>query len=751
MPFSPPSQPLAKPQRRPIAPQSSQLGPTMPNFGPVANDDVLGITNLISLQDLVIYVRRFSKLAVIVATAVSVLLLFLLTGRTALYSSSTHVEVSIAEEGTWQPGQILENSAVFLVNNHKLALQTRAYQEFFYNNLDEQDRLDFLHDRGFRKPLAAKAIAQVKSAKEWIAEIVAGLLSNGEDGDSTDAERERFIKKLSESTIRIIDEKDSHILRIEANSPNRDLAASIANQYASLYANYLAESNRSKARARFEFLEQTEQAYRNQAIDSLKELNRFRVENEILDNSSKATAVNDEVKRLNEERARIRVAYTTAEGVLLQVGKAKKTGANLLSIMEIANAPAVAERAKTLAQKQQEYDAYLSLYGPNHVNVKQARHQVSALVNLLDANIAQTIKQFQNTKEGASARLEALENELKKVLNRVLDEDRKSLELANLVARAESDQKTYDEILAKLNQAKVEMEVPETSKIRVINTAVPADKPYRPNKPLSAIISAFAFVSIFLGLPLFLGLTDDLSRRYGFRIPHVHRNLPDEIAKIPAIEATNGMSMLADAFKPGPARDSMFKLANSIERAWLNEEQRTLIVTSAEEGEGKTFLSAALGGVFTSQGRKTLVIDCNLRAPAMSFWFPHLHGQANLVTWLESEGRTSFELEKLRHGDSNLFVLPAHGWATNPERLLTNPALSDLLAHASREFDVVILDTPQINGYADTPALVAQASKIIIASDSTLSNYGQLATAISALGDLPAEKVVGIVANRCVV
>ncbi len=732
----------------PATTESGRLGPVMPQPGSgQRSDEVLAIRNIITLGDIVLYVKRFWRLALVAGSALSLLLLILLTGRTPLFSSSTHLEVAIAEEGTWTPRQVLENSAVFLVNNHKLSLQTRTFQEYLYENIDEQDRIDFLEDRGFKKPLAAKGIALVKTAISGISTAVSSLFSS-EDGVASDHyERDLFIKKLNESTIKILDEKESHIIRIEAKGPNSRLVASMANQYALLYTSYLAEENRNQARIRFDFLKATEQDYRKQAIESLRDLNRFRIENDVAGDGGLSGAVNDEVKRLNEERARIRVGYTTAESVLLQAEKVNEDWASLLSLPEVAEVSTIKERNKAFALKQQEYEASLSLYGPEHVKVKQAHYEVTSLLNLLNEDIEKLIQQFRITKETAEERLHSLDSELQKVLERVLDQDKNSLELTNLIARADSDKKTYEEILNKLNQAKVEMEVPETSKVRVIDMAFPAEKPFRPNKPLSFVISGFLFASILIGMPLCLGITEDFSRRLGIRIPYIHRDLPNEVGKIPTVHGSTALNMLAEMFSPGPQKDAIFRLVTNIQQ---NSETggNTLLVTSAEEGEGKSFLSAALAGVFISQNEKALLIDCNLKAPSMSFWFPHLQTEANLVSWLTADGGFAIDFESLRHGESNLFILPAHGWATKPEALLAKPCLKSLIEHAREHFDIVILDGPQVNGYNDAAVLAAHADRILVASDPNISDFRQLATATAVLEAAKPGALLGIVSNR---
>ena len=640
-----------------------------------------------------------------------------------------------------------ENSGAYVVNNHKVGLQTRKYQEYLFSRLDPAEKTDFLEDRGFKKPLVAKGIALVKGAISWTKETVASLFSGDESGDALAWEREQFIKKINLAAS-VEDMKESHVIRVSVKGPNRDLAASLANQYAQLYASYLADTERGSARANFEFLQQSEEEYRKLAVESRQTLNKFRIENDVMDPVDTQGIVNDEVKRLNEERARVRVNFTTAEAVLLQVERLRDSGKSLLTIDEIAKEERVQAAYKRLGEKQAAYSAALSLYGELNTKTRQAAEEIKALQNFINVEAEQAVERFSNTLESSEQRLKTLDGELEKVLNHVLEHDKKAVELANLVARANSDQKTYDQILAKLNEAKVEMEIPHTSQIEVIDHAVPAEKAYRPNKPLSVIISGFLFMSMFVGLPLFLGLSQDMSRRFGIRIPYVHRDLPEDIGSIPQMRSTTPMQMLAEAFAPGGGREDLFKIATRIDKKHSTDETPITLVTSAESGEGKSFLAAALGGVYCSQGRKVLIIDANFHAPTMSLLFPQLGGRANIIDWLESDGAADLKLEDLRHGASDLFILPAHGWAMEPAKLLTKPCFAQLLRFAAEDFDAVILDGPKVNGSNEAEILARHATSIVMAGDRRLSEYRQLSEAHHRLQEVAPDKLVGLVTNR---
>ena len=631
-----PPDPAAQPSVQPMG--THQLAPTnivqypivqqvapMPQM-PTPDEQGIALRNIISIEDVIRYVKRYWKLSAMVAAVTSVLMLTLLVGRTPLYESATHLEVQIDRAG---PGMIntvspLENSATFIVNNHQLRLQTGKYHDYVYSNVDPDDKTDFLENRGFDPPIVAKAIGGFKSAISGSINFVKSLVSSdGEPGDPTEAERKAFVEKLN-LAIKIDLIKESHSLRIAAKGPNRELVAKLANQYASLYVDYLSHEERTAAESAFDFLSQQEERYRELTQASTQELNKFRLEHEILGNGDASDPMHEQLKLIYAARGNERIALTQAETVLLQVERLRENGQSLINIQEIERNPSVQELKKAYDARQQDYSAQLALLGgESHIKVREARSRAEAAQQQLLIEIDRTAEGFANIKAASKQKLESLDEQLRAVEREVVDQGEKGIQLANLVARAESDKKTYEQILAKQNEARFEMEKFLSPDVKVIDNAVVPKEPYRPNKPLSVIMAGFVFCAMFVGLPLGLGLGNDMTRRFGVRLPFLHRNLPAELGVVPMVAGSSTMHMLADAFSPGATREALFKLAKNLDRrARPGGGGRTILVTSAEENEGKSFVAAAMGGAYCSQGRRTLVIDCNLHSPSMNIWFP---------------------------------------------------------------------------------------------------------------------------------
>lgn len=713
-------------------------------------EEVRAVRSILSLEDLLRYLQRYWKWSLRVAGPVALLILLSLVGSLPEYTSQTHMEVEMMGETDrlFERTVMPENFPQYLVNTQKVGLQTRAYQEYFYNTLDGKVREDFLHNRGFRKPVLTSAIAGLRGAAGGMKRGLLSLLGLSKPEDlSPEGTRESFLLKLNEDALNISEVKESHLIRVSVHGPNRDLVAKLANLYAQTYVDYLQHRERETAREKYELLKKREEETREMALASRRELNRYRVENELMDTAETDGARrNNEIQHLYDERAKIRVDYTTAESVLSQVKRAKEEGRTLFGIREIAQVASVQELYRNLVQLQQQYQSAKALYGDRHVSVRQGLEQVRALEDLMAQEMDRVVGQYQTTFTSAAERLDGLERELEKVLKYFGEHERQASELAALLARADSDQQTYDAILKKLNEAKLETEIPSTIKVKVVNIATPAAEPFKPNKPLSVVLSGMVFCGLFLGIPLALGAGEDLSRRYSIRIPWVHRNLPSEIGAIPQVRKVGNLTMLAEAFRRGPARESLFKLASFIERR-ADERHSVFLLTSAIPGEGKSFLAAALGGVFGSQGKKTLLIDCNLRNPSSREWFPISDTSTNLTEWLEDSGAPG-EVHYQRFGHSDLYILGADGWTLNPGGLLRKQRFRQLLKRAQKEFEVVILDGPTAEEAVESSALVEAATQILLVSDRQLSTYGEMAEANRALKAVAGETEVGVVANR---
>ncbi len=174
---------------------------------------------------------------------------------------------------------------------------------------------------------------------------------------------------------------------------------------------------------------------------------------------------------------------------------------------------------------------------------------------------------------------------------------------------------------------------------------------------------------------------------------------------------------------------------------------RTLMVTSALPGEGKSFVSANLA-VSIAQGieEHVLLVDCDLRHPTLHHLFGHDGNTPGLSSYL-ADSTVPLSGVLLKTGIDKLTLLPAGRSVVNPAELLSSPRMMELIGEMRERYDdrYIIIDTPPPKMISETNALARQVDGILL-----VVRYGK--TPRNVLKDLvetlEREKIVGTVMNR---
>jgi chain length determinant protein tyrosine kinase EpsG len=178
---------------------------------------------------------------------------------------------------------------------------------------------------------------------------------------------------------------------------------------------------------------------------------------------------------------------------------------------------------------------------------------------------------------------------------------------------------------------------------------------------------------------------------------------------------------------------------------WLNRGSRNVLaIISPSRGEGRSWFAANLATVFAQAGERTLLIDADMRN-AQQHRFFRLSNTVGLSALLT--GRAGKEAAQRVHPDLRLFVLPAGVPPPNPQELLTRPVLDVVIQRFASQFDVVILDTPPAQGFADAHILATRAGSALMLAKRNFTSELALQTVLKSLGH-SSVKVVGSVFNN---
>jgi len=204
-------------------------------------------------------------------------------------------------------------------------------------------------------------------------------------------------------------------------------------------------------------------------------------------------------------------------------------------------------------------------------------------------------------------------------------------------------------------------------------------------------------------------------------------------------------------FRPGTSATSyaeMYRVTRASITLLGDEMQRKItLFTSSLPGEGKTLTSANFAIAAAGQGRKTLLIDMDLRKPSIHklFGIPRAGENGGLTEFLAN--LASFE-DVIRHdsGQPNLHLILGGKTAPNPGELLETGRLHQLLEQACKDYDVVVLDTAPILAVPDTRIIAPLAHNFCLVARAEYSPKGAVHRTIQILAE-DGTHISGIIFN----
>lgn len=169
---------------------------------------------------------------------------------------------------------------------------------------------------------------------------------------------------------------------------------------------------------------------------------------------------------------------------------------------------------------------------------------------------------------------------------------------------------------------------------------------------------------------------------------------------------------------------------NLLQRGAVKQGAHCLAITSPQQGDGKSFFSANLAVSFSQTGRKTLLLDADMRTLRLS-------------SMMSSAGDTGLSAVLSRGSDATIlrpyeelpdfFVLPAGVAPPNPLELLQSTVFEELLLDLRQKFEVVIIDTPASDLCADGGVIASKADSCLVIARRHRSEARQLQAHIAAL------------------
>ena len=557
------------------------------------------------------------------------------------------------------------------------------------------------------------------------------------------------------SRLKVTRPPNTYLLLISYRSPDPNLAADAANAIATSYLNHTYNIRIRSSASLSSFMEKQLDELKAKMEKSSLALVQFEKDLDVINPEEKTNILSSRLLQLNTE-------YTAAQGERVSkeaAWNAMKSGS--LEAAQVSSQGAeLATLNETLNQARQRFALVKSTYGSTHPEYRKAASEV-----------AEVERQFESTRKNIADRIEV---EYREALNREqmlqktvaetkAEWDRinsKSFEYQQLKREADADKTLYDELIRKIREADINAGF-QNNNIRIADLARPALHPVLPNIKLNLLLGFLLSTLLAVGATLLYDTLDttlrDPKEASRFLGTDVIGTMPVDrlAAQLPkSVAAVTATAIVAKPAQGGNRKgyyrsttdfeESVRTIRNTILLSDFEGRLRSIVITSAAPSEGKSTIAAHLAIANADRGKKTLIVDADLRRPSLhtKFGFTPREGLSNVLTGELPWQDVVVPVE----GWPNLSFLPA-GLGSHRAADLIGPRLATLLDEFAKEFDLVFLDSPPLLGFAECLQMATAADGVLIISRAGETRRKAVAEVISVLNRLRAN-IIGVVLNQ---
>ena len=646
-----------------------------------------------------------------------------------------------------------------------------------------------LRDEGLIKPLPIHRGRFVP----WLVGVFGVKLDQNatEQGELTPAEWEdAFIKTLIDEQLKVEESPDGKVITVTVQQSNSERAQNLANRIAAVFQavveaeaiekmewwrkplpqemlNQTQESLTNAEKALFAFQEQhpkltlnAEGGTQAQVILALQ-VQENELINLLIGAELREATYRERLESLSEELISETIARNPSHARLqdnlnqYEIDKAELLGKYDETHPEVtAIDKKIEETEARLAKEEKDIKSTTSSYNPLHQIFTEK-------VNEAEASVISLKKQ----KAEVTAKIDAHFLELGRWSSDQLE-----------FYRLKRDVEIYNaQVIAletKLREAEIFSQARSES-IKVLDKARSPEEPLKPRLKLNLALGAF--VGMLLGMtfavaknyfkdtylrleeavrqlgelpesPSFLGVLPSIKKRSTYRLPLMVHDVPN--------------SRTAEAFRVLQAKLPFLNPGASV---------KTILVTSATRGEGKSTISSNLAVALAQRGNKVLLIDADMRRPSQHNTFPSEQllqeetgtselpvaridtrkpGLSEAIIHLNAENADDVLQATVKQtGIPDLDLLPSGTVPPNPIELLNSEMMNQLLELAKSEYDVIVIDSPPVRAVADPMILANIVDAIVYVFDITKTRRFDVVTGIRHLTEAFPTKKVGVVCN----
>jgi succinoglycan biosynthesis transport protein ExoP len=520
------------------------------------------------------------------------------------------------------------------------------------------------------------------------------------------AARRQVTANMLTDKISILNDSKSYIITIRARTGDPKLSADIANAYVSIFIDFKKEQKIGSIQRANTLLDDqiaplaARVSKADQAVETYRAKNGLLLSHSPGDGQGESrggTVADQQLAQINAQLITVSGDLAQKQANLRQIDAALRSG-HLDAIPEVVSSALInslraqqsdlSSRAASLSQSQMS----------NNPTLRSARAAEAEVQQRINAEISKIAVSVRNQVNAAQAQVDGLQTALNRLQGQVGTQSQANVQLRQLESEARAARSIYQDYLNRFQQTLSQSSLQQADADEVSAAEPPLSKSGPPRALYLVLVilvsSVLASLIVLLIDRLRSGVTtmEQLEAQTGLF----------GLGFVPT--APSNLRRILLARRPSIYNESVSVICNLLQFGQERYRARVVLVTSAVPNEGKSLLAVSLAATVGREGRKALLIDCDMRRPSVA---KLLGIKANAE---QSETAALLRQEVM----PGLDVVTFRPVKAGSREVVQPNQIQNLLDEARLRYDMIILDTPPVLPFADTPILSLKADGAIM-------------------------------------